>query len=155
MSTCKSLLEWIQEYEQKTGDTFRYLDGFTTWYIPDRGFCQWKPLDEERTIFIYNLCNDAKFWRDALECHAMQYGYDRIMAICTRHILPYIKYWGWEIMQDFEKDGYHRYICKDKCGREIVISPKHLDSDDGSVVYWVNNELKRQYKPWENDNERA
>ena len=154
MTIRKDLLAWIQEYEAKTGDTFSFLPGFTTWYLPDRGFCQWKPMEEEKTILCWNLCHDAKFWRDSLECLALQFGYERIMTVCILPIKAYIRYWGWKIQQDFEKDGMHRYICKDLCGREIVITPKCVN-DDGSVNYFVTNELRRQYKPWKSYDERG
>ena len=69
MTIRKDLLAWIKEYEAKTGDTFSFLPGFTTWYLPDRGFCQWKPMEEEKTILCWNLCHDAKFWRDSGVIH--------------------------------------------------------------------------------------
>ena len=120
----KELSEWIRIYEEKTGDTFQALPGFTTWYLPDRGFCQWKPVPESRAVLCWNLCNDAHFWRDALECMVLQFGYDRIITIC---ILP-------------------------KQGREVVCTPK--ENDDGTIDYYVTNELRRPYKPWKNANER-
>ncbi|MCQ5211190.1 hypothetical protein [Megasphaera massiliensis] len=149
----KELLAWIKEYERKTNDEFMFLPGFTTWYIPERGFCQWKGLDEDHAILCWNLCNDAKFWRDALECVALQFGYDRIITVCILPIKAYIRYWGWKIEQDFETNGVHRYICSDKNGREVVCTPK--ENDDGTIDYYVTNELRRQYKPWKNANERS
>ncbi len=153
MSKGKSLLEWIREFERRTGDVYIPLQGFSTWYIPTRGFCQWKDMKEDKTILIWNLCHDAKFWRDALECVALQFGYERLMTICILPIKVYIRYWGWKIEQDFEKDGLHRYICSDAVGREVVCTPKDIN-DDGSINYIVTNELRRQYKPWKNFNER-
>lgn len=154
MSQGKELLAWIQEFEAKTGDKFYYIPGFTTWYLPTRGFCQWKDMPEDKTILIWNVCHDAKFWRDSLECVAMQFGYDRLMTVCILPIKAYIRYWGWKIRQDFEKDGVHRYICSDAMGREVVCTPQSI-GDDGSVNYYVTNELRRQYKPWKNYDERG
>lgn len=148
----KDLLEWIKIYEEKTGDKFQFLPGFTTWYLPDRGFCQWKDIQEDKAILCWNLCHDAKFWRDSLECVALQFGLDRIITVCILPIKAYIRYWGWKIRQDFVKNGIHRYICSDKCGREVVCTPK--ENDDGTIDYYVTNELKRLYKPWKNENER-
>ncbi|AXB82594.1 hypothetical protein ACG98G_04770 [Megasphaera hexanoica] len=154
MTDRRELLGWIQEYEKRTGDKFQALPGFTLWYLPDRGFCQWKPMDKNKTILCWSLCHDAKFWRDALECVALQFGYDRIMTVCILPIKAYIRYWGWKIEQDFVKDdGLHRYICSDKQGREVVITPKCVFKD-GSVNYFVTNELRRKYKPWKNADER-
>ncbi len=150
----KELLGWIQEYEEKTKEKFYVLPEFTLWYIPERGFCQWRAMDKDKTILCWNLCHDAKFWRDALECVALQWGYDRIMTTCILPIKAYIRYWGWEIMQTFKKDGMYRYICKDKQDREVVITPKSVN-EDGTVNYFVTNELRRKYKPWKNYDERA
>lgn len=150
----KDLLQWINEYKAKTGEEFYFLPKFTTWYLPDRGFCQWTALDDDKTIVVWNLCHDGRFWRDALECVAMQFGYDRIMTTCILPIKAYIRYWGWEIMQDFEKDGMHRYICRDKVGREIVCTPKKIN-DDNTISYFVAHELRRKYKPWKNGDERG
>ena len=55
-------------------------------------------------------------------------------------------------MQDFDTNGVHRYICMDKQGREVVCTPK--ENDDGTIDYYVTNELRRPYKPWKNANER-
>ena len=43
---------------------------------------------------------------------------------------------------------------KDKQDREVVITPKSVN-EDGSVNYFVTNELRRKYKPWKNYDERA
>lgn len=109
-------------------------------------------MPENKAILCWNLCNDAHFWRDALECMGLQFGYDRIITICILHIKPYIRLWGWKIMQDFDTNGVHRYICMDKQGREVVCTPK--ENDDGTIDYYVTNELRRPYKPWKNANER-
>lgn len=154
MTTRKSLKEWIEEYKEKTGDDFDFLKGFTTWYLPDRGFCQFTLMPNSTTVMCWNLCHDAKFWRDAMECFALQNGYERIITVCILPIKAYIRYWGWKIQQDFEKDGLHRYICSDKSGREVVISPKNKN-DDGTINYYVTNELIQKYKPWKTCDERG
>ena len=51
----KELSEWIRIYEEKTGDKFQALAGFTTWYLPDRGFWQWKPMPAYRAILCWYL----------------------------------------------------------------------------------------------------
>lgn len=154
MSKRMDLMEWVKLYQEKTHDTIQSLPDFTVWWLPDRGFCQWTTLPDDKTILCWALCHDAKFWRDSLECVALQFGYDRIMTVCILPIKAYIRYWGWTIMQDFEKDGVHRYICKDKNGREVVCTPKS-QNDDGTYNYFVTNELRRKYKPWKNYNERG
>ena len=36
----KSLKEWIEIYETKTGDSFDLLPGYRLLYMPERGFIQ-------------------------------------------------------------------------------------------------------------------
>jgi hypothetical protein len=147
----RELGDYIKQYQEKTGCKFTFMPGFTTWYLPDRGFCQFKIIPETKTMFIYDTCNDARFWRDALECVCMQHGIDFIMTLCIRSILPYIRYFGWTIKQEFTKDGFKRYVCSDKQGREIVITAKHVDGR-GKISYIVTQALRKQYKEWVSEN---
>ncbi|MGE1061183.1 hypothetical protein NXG27_00835 [Megasphaera paucivorans] len=147
----KSLKDWIQEYEKGTGNKFECLKDFTLWYLPNRGFCQFTMLPNEKLIFIRDTCNDAHFWRDTMECLAHQYGYDFLMTLCIRHILPYIRYFGWTIEQKFTVNGFKRYICSDQENREIVITAKYVGVH-GEIYYYVTQAMHKQYKKWKTVN---
>ena len=140
-SKAKSFDEWVEYYEQKTGDKYKCPNGYRVYYLPERGYSQM--CRSGNMILVYGTCGDGQFWRDYAEVTANALGLDAIGTICTRPPLPYIRFWGWRIERMEEKDDFVRYYCKDKQGRRVILTPKHVE-DNGDVTYWVTQYLKKK-----------
>ncbi len=134
----KTLAEWIILYESKTNDKVELPKGFQLYFLPERGFCQYKVDIDNKMLIVYQLCGDAKFWRDVGELICLVNKLDSISTICTRNILAYIRFWGWKIKQQFDVNNQKRFICEDTQGRKIIITHKHIDGN-GDVAYWVTH----------------
>lgn len=140
----KSLKEWIEIYEAKTGDKAEIPFGYQISYLAERGFCIYKPDKERDIIVVYQTCGDGKFWRDCMELKACVLGINCIGTICTRPIKPYIRAFGWEILKEFEVDvSKRRFICQDSIGREVIITFKDFN-DKGDPEYWVTHYLNKK-----------
>lgn len=142
-SKAKSFDEWVEFYEQKTGDKYKCPNGYRVYYLPDRGFAQIARSGE--MLLIYIVCGDGKFWHDFAEVLATAMGCDALGSICTRAPLPYIRFWGWKVEKTENKDGFFRFWCKDKQGRRVLLSPKHVE-ENGDVTYWVTQYLRKGEK---------
>ena len=57
------LEEYIAKYEKRTGEKFEPKIGFKLFYLPARGFCEYKIDTDKNMVMIYQLCGDGKFWR--------------------------------------------------------------------------------------------
>lgn len=101
MPKAHSLKEWIKIYEEKTGDNFGVPNGYRLFYMAERGFASMKPDLKTRLMVVYQVCGDGKFWRDYAELtFAVPMGLDAVCTICTRPIRPYIRGFGWEILDE-------------------------------------------------------
>lgn len=135
----KSLKEWVDIYEQKTGDKAELPEGYRLFYLAERGFASMKPDEEGKMMIIYQVCGDAKFWRDYAELIGSTAGFNCVASICTRHVEPYIRCFGWETLEREEVNGHYRYWCQDSIGRLAILTYKHTDSETGEPVYWVTH----------------
>lgn len=133
----RSLEDWIELYEEKTGDKAAWLDGYRLFYMAERGFATMKPDIEGKLMIVHMTCGDGKFWRDYAEMRGLELGLEAVGTICTRPILPYIRSFGWEILRDEEVDGKHRYWCQDSIGRKVICTYM-CEGDEGQPPqYWV------------------
>ena len=120
----KSLKEWIDEYESKTGDKFFTPAGFRLYWLPERGFASMKPDFEGKMLII---------WQETL------------ISICTRPVIPYMRAFHWEVLDEECVNGQYRYLCQDSAGRAVVLT--HKDSgnkDNPNPEYWVTHYIKRK-----------
>lgn len=140
----RSLQEWIAKYEQKTGEEVVFPRGFVTYWLPERGFAQLKVDAEGSILMIHMMCGDIRFWLDMAKLMCIQNNIDHIASICTRKIESYIRVFNWEVVEEFNVDGFKRFICKDGAGCKIIISPKGVDELTGDVSYWVTQYLKER-----------
>lgn len=139
MPVAHSLKEWIKIYEDKTGDTFGVPEGYRFFYMAERGFASMKPDFKTRLMVVYQVCGDGKFWRDFAELtFAVPLGLDAVCTICTRPIKPYIRGFGWEILDEQCKDGQYRFLCQDSSGRPVMITHKDVQPS-GLPEYWVTH----------------
>lgn len=135
-----TLEEWIKEYEKKTKRKFEPAKGFKLFYFPERGFCE--IATNGNMVMAYQLCGDGKFWRRILEFLSISLGYKVAGTICIRHILPYIRFWGFSVVRTEElSDGTKRYFAEDGYGKRATFSPAWKFTDNGEYAYYVTWEV--------------
>lgn len=139
-----SLAAWIEIYEKKTKDKADIPEGYQLLYMAERGFAVIKPDLEGKMMIVYETCGDAKFWRDVCELMCCSMGLEYIATICTRHIKPYIRSFGWEILKEECRNGHYRFICQDSIGRLVVITHKDISDTTGEATYWVTQYLNKK-----------
>lgn len=141
----KTLSEWIKIYEEKTKDKVEVPYGYRLFYLAERGFAIISPVVQEiggnGLVFVYQTCGDAKFWRDFAEItFAAPLGLDAVCTACTRHIKPYIRSFGWEILEEQCVNGKHRFLCQDSIGRAVIITEwEQANEDTGEPIYYVSH----------------
>lgn len=136
-----SLASWVEIYEKKTGERADFPEGYRLFYLAERGFALMKPCPEDKMMIIYEVCGDAKFFRDLAEIYACSMGLEYISTICTRHIKPYIRAFGWKILEQQEKDGQYRFICSDSIGRLVIITHMCINDVTQEPQYHVTQYL--------------
>lgn len=136
-ANARSFEDWCELYKIKTGDEITVPPGFTVNFLESRGICIMKPDTKTGIFTIFDLCGDAKFWRDLADMYCRQNGLKCISTICTRKIEPYIRFWGWKILKAENINNQKRFICKDHLGRYVVITHKGINSVSHRPDYWV------------------
>lgn len=140
----RNLREWVEIYKNKTGEDVLLPKGFVMYWLPERGFAQMKVDVEGSILMIHMMCGDIRFWLDMAKLMCMQNNIDHISSICTRTIESYIRIFNWQVVEEFNKDGFKRFICRDSAGCKVMISPKGVDENSGEVSYWVTQYLKER-----------
>lgn len=135
----KSLKEWVDLYERKTKDKAEVLEGYRLFYLAERGFCTTKPDLEGKMLMIYQICGDLKFWLDYAELQAAAMQLDCVASVLVRHVEPYIRDFGWEILEREDVDGHYRYWCQDNIGRLAIITHKGYNEKTNTTEYWVTH----------------
>lgn len=138
----KTLQAWIDMYEKKTGDKAVLPEGFSLYWLPNRGFAEYKIDEKNNILLIYIICGDGKFWRDLGELICRLNHLKCISSILTRNIEAYIRFWRWEIVKVQNKDEKKRFICRDQLNRFVIITYKGAD-DNGSPAYWVTQFINK------------
>lgn len=138
-----SLEEWINRYEEKTGDEFILPAGFQLYWLPNRGFAEYRLVDN--ILVVYQLCGDIAYWYDTACLLALQNNAVAVSTIATVPILPYLRLLHFEIMREEEKDGRKRFYCRDRLGRK-VIATYHGTDDTGCDNYFVSSYMNELYE---------
>ena len=130
----KTMDEWKQLYEQKSGEAFQQEEGFRLFFLPERGFCQMRV--EGELLIVRQVCGDGQFWFDHSELLAAVVGCKAVGTLALRkNILAYIRHWGYRVDRTEElSDGLKRYYCTRKDGTWGQVSP-YGKRADGSVIY--------------------
>lgn len=138
-----SLEEWIEKYEKKTGDKHELPQGYVQYYLPERGYAQYIMDREVEALYVYELCGDAKFWYDLGALLCRQNGLRFITTVCTRHIKPYIRFWGWTIHETIEgpDGGAIRMNGRNKDGGFVTIATAWRNDDTGEYAYYCTSEV--------------
>ena len=139
--TPHTLEEWIEFYEKKSKEKFEVPEGFIFNWLPTRGFSVMQPDVEGKILMIFSTCGDGRFWRDMAEMLALKSGFRCLMTICIRKIEPYIRFWGWKIEKIQEVKGQKRYFCKDKLGRNVLITHRGFIEETQLPTYVVTQYL--------------
>ena len=138
----RTLEEWIELYEKKTGKAFERQAGFQLYYFPERGFAEIAADVEHRIVVVYQLCGDGHFWRRLIEFLAMSLKFPCCGTFCIRHIKPYIRFWGFKIERtEITENGLERYHCRDKYGKVLTCSPAWQDEETGEWRYYMTWEV--------------
>lgn len=137
-----SLKDWVDRYEEKTGDEFMLPPGFQMWWLPHRGFAQYKYSNG--VFIVYQLCGDIAFWYDIACLMCFQNGGKAVSTICTVPILPYLRLLKFHIKEVKEKNGRKRYICADRYGRKVVATYRSTD-ENSEDSYFVTSYMIEPY----------
>lgn len=139
----RSLKEWIDIYEKKTGEEVVFPKGFVTYWLPTRGFAQLKADAKSKALDVHMVCGDIRFWHDMAKLMCIQNNLDCICTICTRDVNAYMRIFNWGVAEEFNIDGFKRFVCRDEAGCKVIISPKSVD-EKGEISYWVTQYLKER-----------
>lgn len=140
----KSLQEWVDMYERKTGEKVILPPGFVMYWLPKRGFAQFKVDKEGSILMIHMVCGDIHYWHDTALLMCMQNDIDHISTVCTRDVYAYMRMFGWNVVEEFDKDGDKRFICRDEAGCKVIITQRTRADDGKSHTYWVTHYLKER-----------
>lgn len=135
------LSDWINLYEQKTGEKFLPDKKFEMFYLPDKGFCEYGLSDN--MIIIRQLCGDGRYWRNQAEKMARDIGITNLGTWCIRDgIEAYIRLFGYKINEKVPlSDGLHRYRCiNKKTGKPGLVSPAFMRGN-GVQAYFITWEV--------------
>ena len=136
----RTLKEWIQLYEKKTGTKFEPNPRGTIMFYPERGFAEIGSTKD--MVIIGQVSGDAKFWKQTAEVMAKERRITHLGTWCIRNIKAYMKFFGAEIERiEDAGEGYERYHCRLKdTGKPALFSPTAINSA-GNVVYMVTWEI--------------
>lgn len=139
----KTLEEWVDKYETDRDDPFACPKGFECYWLPERGFAQYRFVDG--ILVVYQLCGDIHFWFDLAKLICLAKGGHAVSTVSILPIKPYLRLLKFKIVKDEERDGKHRYYCKDEAGRRVVATYKNT-GDDGNDNYFVTVYITEPYE---------
>ena len=133
------MLDWVNKYEDKTGEDFINDEGYNLLYDKDRGFCEVSRGQD--MLIARQMCGDALFWRNTLEDIARNNGLKHIGTYCIRKIKPYIRLFGFKIYKVENTSAGERYFCIDKnTGQKAQCSPAWI-TKQGLRAYYITWEV--------------
>lgn len=142
----KSLHEWMKLYTAKTSDNVDLPSGFNLYYLAERGFATIRPNISADMMCVYQVCGDARFWHDYAEMMAYGLGLNHVGTVCTRSIRPYMRCFGWTLLDEKCENGQLRFLCQDSIGRAILITHKDIQ-ENGEPEYWVVHYINKKATP--------
>ena len=128
----RTLTEWIDYYNSKTGNRFERDERYRLLYHPSRGFVELMP--GKTMLIVGQMCGDGHFWKDMADALAASLGYQYVGAQGIRKSAwAYARCFGYRLdrvndLGDGEKQyfGTHRAT-----GKHIRVSPG-FRQEDGS-----------------------
>jgi hypothetical protein len=138
----RTMEEWIEFYERKTGEKLERQDGWETFYHPDKGFCQYRVTED--MIIINQLCGDIHFWKDKAETMARDMGISHLGTWYIReNVRAYARLLGFDVYREEElPEGLKRYYGRNKVtGKEGLASPAFKYKESGRQAYFITWEI--------------
>lgn len=150
----KTFEEWVKAYEEKTGDEHYTPEGFTVLYDKDRGYAQYYVDKGYNFMYVYEACGDGRYWYDVGIKICRDYNVPKMITICTRHILPYLRLMQFKIekkiVQPHRHNGY-KIEGKNHLGNNFWCWPAWWDEKKQCNAYYVVSEVtdndKQQNQP--------
>lgn len=140
--------EWVQWYEEKTGDLFTLPDGYTINYHERRGIMTFKADFETKMLIVLYVIGDGRFWHDVAELIAKMNGLRYVATICTRNIDAYIRFWNYRVVKEWlNEDNQRRFLTIDPFGRFATLTYRGIDARTRKDTYWVIQYLVPGEKP--------
>ena len=126
--------QWVALYNKKVSDKFKRDERFTLFYLPEKGFAE--IADTGKIIVVNQVCGEFKFWRGVTEKIARQLGRSHAVTFFYRHVLPFMRLAGLEIIRSEKTKFGDSWVFEDKhTGQKGRASP----TDDGS--YFISWEV--------------
>lgn len=139
--TARTYEQWCEFYEEKTGERVSLPSGFALYFLEEMGFCQVRPIPEDKTLVVYQTVGDGLFWRNFAEVICKVNGFDYLQTFVTRRVRPYMRLFGWKIVREWDMEGVKRFLCRDKLGRDVLLTQSNSLSDKGEPVFIVTQYL--------------
>lgn len=114
----KTLEEYIQMYEQHTGEKFEFNSAFSFFFRPEHGFCEYRM--EDNGLYIWQLCGDLKYWVDIGYRLCKKFELPAMSAYILRKPKPFIRALRFRIESTENEDGYKRYHCVNAAGEKLT-----------------------------------
>ena len=133
----KTLEEWIDIYEKRTGEKFDRSNKYNLFYLPDKGFCKVGQIDN--MVIVSQTAGDARFWCNIVSEAAKESGLTRGGTwLIRKEVLAYIRLLGYKIERTEElEDGLKKYYCKHKVtGKWGLVSPAG-QNEKGIQTYFI------------------
>ena len=87
----RTIKEWIALYEKKSGDRHDVPNGTIMLSDLDKGFAVFGVFPDKSTLLVYETCGNGVYWYMKCMDICREHGIPRLMTICTREILPYLR----------------------------------------------------------------
>ena len=131
----KTLEEWIEFYERKTGKKFKPEENYKLLYRPDKGFCEISASDN--AILVGAVSGDGKFWKSSADLLAryMKFNFCRSINI-RKNIRAYLRLFGYRITKITEENGLKYIESKNKDNK--ICGAFECIFEDGSHGYFLN-----------------
>lgn len=132
----KTLEEWIEIFDKKTGEKFVRQKGFEIYYLPEKGFCEIGV--EEKRFTVGAICGDGRFWRKFADEVARRCGFKFCATSWVRKSpLAYIRFFGYKVIKETENEiGKKNYLCVNDCDKKLTATYDHT-SKNGHNFYRV------------------
>lgn len=119
-----TLKEYIEFYDKHTGEPFMYQPGFSFFYSPEHGFCEYRFGNEG--LYIWQMCGDLSYWIDIAYKLCQEVKCPSMTAFIVRHPKPFIRRLGFRITETECKEGQYRYHAVNEKG-ETLTATQHGD----------------------------
>jgi len=125
----KTYEEYKQYFEEKTGDKCITPEGFSVYYLPNRGFAEYAIHSGWKMLMICNVSGDGRFWYDVgkLLCrlHNMKY----LGALTSHNINAFARLFGFR----HPKIDGNLVTFTNEAGETIVFRPEYIDDQKKQV----------------------